>query len=498
MPVQQEILRRRIEANKERIPGPQAGPQEQFLKTKADIAIYGGAAGGGKSWALLLEPLRHIEVKGFGGVIFRRTTVQIRNEGALWDESAKMYPLVGGDPKSSTLWWEFPEKTSISFAGLEYDSSVNDWQGAQIPFIGFDELTHFTAKQFWYMVSRNRSMCGVKPYIRATCNPDADSWVATFISWWIDQNTGFAIPERSGVLRWFIRVNDELIWGDSKEELEAAYPGALAKSVTFIPASLDDNPALNAADPGYRANLMALPRVERERLLRGNWKIRAAAGLLFQRAWCKVVDHAPEDLEEVRGWDLAGTPKTLTNDPDFTAGTKIGRSRSTGRYIVLDHRRKQDTPAKIETFVQNTASDDGISVAVSIAQDPAQAGKSQALAYVKLLEGYSVYTSVESGDKETRFGPFSAQAENGFVDVLRGDWNEIWFDSLEAFPDAAHDDDADSTSRAFNHFLARKKGWAMLELTRRDAEQTKAEQKPEPAKPEAAAGSLEAAKALMT
>src|SRR5690554_534113 len=92
-PAQAEQQRRSIEANKEKIPGPQAGPQEQFLKSKADIAIYGGAAGGGKTWALLLEPLSHIANPGFGGVIFRRTTVQVRNEGGLWDESARMYPL---------------------------------------------------------------------------------------------------------------------------------------------------------------------------------------------------------------------------------------------------------------------------------------------------------------------------------------------------------------------------------------------------------------------
>lgn len=62
-------------------------------------------------------------------------------------------------------------------------------------------------------------MCGVRPYVRATCNPDADSWVAEFISWWIDPETGFAIPERAGVLRWFIRIGDTIIWGDSPEEL---------------------------------------------------------------------------------------------------------------------------------------------------------------------------------------------------------------------------------------------------------------------------------------
>lgn len=156
---------------------PQPGPQERFLASEADIAILGGAAGGGKSFGLLMESLRHIGNMHFGGVIFRRTSPQITNEGALWDEAGKLYPLLGAAPRIGSLQYEFPSGCSISFRHLQHEATVFDWQGAQVPFIGFDELTHFTKKQFFYMLSRNRSTCGVKPYIRATCNPDADSWV---------------------------------------------------------------------------------------------------------------------------------------------------------------------------------------------------------------------------------------------------------------------------------------------------------------------------------
>lgn len=429
---------------------PQSGPQEQFLASSADIAIYGGAAGGGKTWGLLMEPLRHIDNGGFGAVTFRRSTVQVRNEGGLWDESEKLYPVIGGEPKEHVLSWEFPSGATASYAHLEHDKTVLNWQGSQIPLICFDELTHFSAKQFWYMVSRNRSMCGVRPYIRATCNPDADSWVAEFIAWWIDQETGLPITERAGVVRWFIRINDALIWADDPSELEAKHPGIPPKSATFIPAKLTDNAALMAADPGYMANLLALPKVERERLLGGNWKIRAAAGLLFKRSWVRVVDAAPTDLRIVRGWDLAGTPKTEGNDPDWTAGTKIGVSRSTGRYIVLHHVRDRDTPHKVEALIANTASQDGREVEISLPQDPGQAGKAQVATLIRMLASYTARATPETGDKETRFGPFSAQCEAGNVDVLRGPWNEEWFMELEAFPDAAHDDDADSTARAFN------------------------------------------------
>ncbi|WP_322884280.1 phage terminase large subunit [Sinorhizobium medicae] len=440
---------------------PQPGPQTAFLASPADIAIYGGSAGGGKTWALLMEPLRHIANPQFGAVFFRRSTVQVRNEGGLWDESEKLYPAIGASPKEHVLQWSFPSGASVSFAHLEHDKTVLNWQGSQIPLICFDELTHFSAKQFWYMVSRNRSMSGVRPYIRATCNPDADSWVAEFISWWIDQDTGLPIPERAGVLRWFVRIGDAIIWADSPQDLahhtapnedgiDLPIP---PKSVTFVPAKLSDNRALMAADPSYLASLMALPTVERERLLGGNWKIRPAAGLLFRRGWCEVVDAIPAGARWMRGWDLGATPKTESNDPDWTAGTKIGKLPD-GRYIVAHHCRDRLSPSGVERLIKNTAESDGKDVQISLPQDPGQAGKSQVTSLTKLLAGFTVRATPESGDKITRFSPFSAQAEAGNVLVLRAPWNETWFSSLEGFPEAAHDDDADSTSRSFNALLS--------------------------------------------
>jgi predicted phage terminase large subunit-like protein len=437
--------------------GPQPGPQTQFLSSCADIVIYGGGAGGGKTYGLLLEPLRHVSVPGFGAVFFRRTTPQITNEGGLWDESLQLYPLLNAQPKEHELYWKFPGGNAVSFSHLEHDKTVLNWQGSQIPLINFDELTHFTQKQFWYMVSRNRSMCGVRPYIRATCNPDADSWVAELIAWWINQETGYPIPERAGVLRWFVRIGDNIIWADQPQDL-AEYKalnedGVMApippKSLTFIPAKLTDNRALMKADPGYMANLMALPSVERERLLGGNWKIRAAAGLLFQRGWCQVIDAVPAGTYFCRGWDLAATPKTETNDPDWTAGCKIGRTMD-GRFLVAHHTRGRMRPSEVERLLLNTAQQDGFETEIALPQDPAQAGKAQAEHLVRLLAGFNVHVRPISGDKVLRFSPFSAQAEAGNVLVLRGPWNDDWFTALEGFPDAAHDDDADATAEAFN------------------------------------------------
>jgi hypothetical protein len=260
--------------------------------------------------------------------------------------------------------WRWRRGGKIKFAHLQFDSTVYDWQGAQIALICFDELTHFTAHQFFYMVSRNRSACGVRPYIRATCNPDADSWVADFLSWWIDPESGLAIAERAGVLRYYVRVAEKTIWADRPEELMQylPHPKDLPPSiepprpisVTFIPATVFDNPILLRANPDYYAWLLSLPTLERERLLSGNWKIRPAAGMYFKREWCALVDEVPAELDVVRYWDLAATEKTELNDPDWTVGIKLGRDRS-GGYYVLDMVRVRANPGDVERLLRNTA-----------------------------------------------------------------------------------------------------------------------------------------------
>jgi predicted phage terminase large subunit-like protein len=463
----------------------QPGPQTEFLRTAADICIYGGAAGGGKTVGLILEPLRHVgRVANFTAVFFRRTTPQITNPGALWDESQNFYPRVGGTPHLGAREWRWPGAGKIKFSHLQFETTVYDWQGAQITLICFDELTHFTAHQFFYMVSRNRSTCGVRPYIRATCNPDADSWVANFLAWWIDPETGFPIPERAGILRYFIRVAEKIVWADRPDDLmqylprlEDLPPGIDPPSpisVTFIPATVFDNPALTRVNPEYYAWLLSLPLLERERLLAGNWKIRPTAGLYFKKEWCVVVDEVPADLEIVRYWDLAATEKTEFNDPDWTVGIKLGRDKN-GGYWLLDMVRARANPGDVERLLINIAAQDGNRVRIGFGQDPGQAGKSQALHLVRALSGFTVSAASESGDKITRLGPFSAQCRAGNVKILRGAWNEEVFRVLEGFPDLAHDDEVDACSGALEMLNPQMKSWGLYELYRQQAEQLRTE-----------------------
>lgn len=266
---------------------PQSGYQMKALSSGADIVIGGAAAGVGKTFTLLLDPLRDINTTGFGGVIFRRTTTQIRNEGGLWDTSKTIYPGIGAEPKESVLEWHFPKGIKLKFSHLEHEKNIYDWQGAQIPFIAFDELTHFSRKMFFYLLTRNRSVCGVKPYCRATCNPDPESWVFQLIQWWIDSDTGFPIPERDGVLRYMLVDGDNYIWGDTYEEvIEKGWfllegpvtksgidPKEFVKSVTFVSGSIYDNKKLLEVDPAYLGNLMAQDEETKAQLLHGNWKV---------------------------------------------------------------------------------------------------------------------------------------------------------------------------------------------------------------------------------
>lgn len=274
------------ETEEQKIITPQPGFQQKFLSSSADIVIGGSAAGVGKTYALLMEFLRHSELKSWGGVIFRRTNPQIKLEGGLWDTAMGVYPALGATPRESSMEWLFPSGAKLKFSHLEYEKNVLDWQGAQVPFIGFDELTHFTEKMFFYLLSRNRSTSGVKPYVRATCNPDPESWVAKLIEWWIDQETGYPIAERDGAVRFFIRYGETYIWGDSEEEViekagdflknlvekSGLKPEDFIKSITFISGSIYQNQELLKVNPAYLANLLSQDEATRRSLLESNWK----------------------------------------------------------------------------------------------------------------------------------------------------------------------------------------------------------------------------------
>ena len=426
-----------------------------------------------------------------------------------------LLPLIGASPKKTPKpSFIFPSGAKVVFDHLERYSDCLSYQGSQIVFLGFDELTHFEEEVFWYMFSRIRSDSGISGYVRATTNPDPDSWVRQFIDWWIGPD-GLAIPERSGKLRWFIRVNGEVIWGDSRMELlrhqfdgeitavdkthddaselfildendskaqTVVMPGEAGvlyvvtgtkeffqwdgteyrrltapKSVTFILSTLQDNKILMRNDPSYLSNLQSLPLVEQERLLGGNWNIRPAAGMYYPRNKVNLIDAIPDDVVRwVRAWDLAGTEDKKNNNPEdgpaYTAGVLIGK-RKNGKIVIADVVNQRLNASDVRNLVLNTAKADRAAYKsryrIRMNQDPGQAGKDQADQYIKLLSGFSVNIERESGSKEVRAEPLSAQWINGNVEVLNAPWTSGYLAQMDGFPDRKFKDMADASGTGF-------------------------------------------------
>lgn len=445
--------------------------QLDFLTTPADIAIYGGAAGGGKTFSMLCDPLRYIDVPGFGATIFRRTYPDIANEGGMWDESLKLYPALGAIGRRYRMEWEFPSGARVRFGHVQHDHEVERWKGAQIAGLYFDQLEEFSDRVFWYLMSRNRSACGVRPFVRATVNPDPDSWLKQLLAPWVDIDHP-EYPFAAGALRYITRHGDELVWVDADWRDPDGQP---AKSLTFIPATVYDNAALLSRNPEYLASLRSLPYVDRMRLLGDpndptiGWRVRSD-GNMFRRDWLDVVDEPPSydvgyyDLIG-RSWDEAGTePEKGKGSPDYTAGALVARKGD--HWYVLDMVREQVTAAGVDRLIDQCAELDGYRVPIILQQDPGAAGK-RAIAYHEerlRAMGRIVVSDRPSGDKVLRAKEMSAAAEQGRLHLVRrwpapeaeGNWIVPFINEAVAFgPKAVRDDMIDAAS------------WGMLVLAGR-------------------------------
>lgn len=422
--------------------------QAVFLASNAFEALYGGAAGGGKSDALVIGALRHIDKPGHNAIVFRRTFPEL--EGQVIPKSREWYPLCGGRYNAVQHCWHFPTGARIHFGHLQHESDVHRYQGWEFSYIGFDELTHFTEAQYTFLLSRARSSAGIPVRIRAATNPGGvgHEWVMRRWAPWLHPNSEVkAEPSQ--------RLGYRIV--DNREQwLAPGEPSTLSR--VFIPATLADNPHLDHNDPGYRDRLGALDRVTREQLLAGNWLIKPASGAYFKRVYFKFTDVAPAKVvQRIRRWDLAATPPSETNrDPDWTVGVKMARLLD-GTFLVEDVIRVRESPGAIKRLVRATAELDGHDVHVSIPQDPGQAGVAQRQDFAVLLAGYVFRSERETGDKETRAKPFSAQAEAGNVALLVGRWNQKFLEELEAFPDeGVHDDQVDAASGALSELCGSK------------------------------------------
>jgi predicted phage terminase large subunit-like protein len=414
---------------------PNAGPQTRFLSLTCFEALYGGAAGGGKSDALLVDAIRYVG-RGYGaayqGLLLRRTFPEL--EGNLVRRSQQLYRMLGGWYNETKKLWTFPNGERVMFGSVEHEKDVHRYQGSEFQFVGFDELTSFEESQYLYLISRLRSAKGVPCRLRAATNPGntGHEWVMGRWSAWLDP-ASTVVADPGDVLH-FVKQRD------GEHVVPKGTVGALGR--TFVPAKIDDNPKLAENDPDYVRRLDELDPVTREQLRNGNWLIKPAKGLYFKRAWIQEIFDAPpvDVMARVRYWDLAA-------GGDYASGTLYSKLRD-GRYCVENISRIRGTPGEVRAFVKSVAATDGEPVTIYIEQDPGQAGKDQIHTYVVDMPDRRVLGRAKRVDKITAFGPFSAQCQAGNVVFVRGAWNVLAFEEFEAFPEGAHDDQCDSTSGA--------------------------------------------------
>ena len=223
------------------------GPQTEFLAAGELDVLYGGAAGGGKSYAMLVDPLRYCHKPVHRALILRRSMPELRE---LIDKSRELYPKAfpGCKFREVEKLWNFPSGAKIEFGFLERDADVYRYQGQAYSWIGFDEITHLPTEFGWnYLASRLRTTdSSIVPYLRCTANPGGVG------AHWVKK-----------------RYVDPY-------EPNKAFEGSDGLTRKFIPARLDDNPYL-AEDGRYEQMLKALPAVQRKQLLEGNWDITEGA-----------------------------------------------------------------------------------------------------------------------------------------------------------------------------------------------------------------------------
>lgn len=412
-----DLLDRTILANPY-IPHAPTEPQAAFLTLPQREALYGGAAGGGKSDALLMAALQYVHIPDYTALLLRRSFPDLAMPGAIMDRAKDW--LGGTDARwnEQRKTWRFPSGATLTFGYLQDERDKYRYQGAEFQFVGFDELTQFLASPYRYLFSRLRKLKGANVPIRmrGATNPGGigHEWV----------------------LQRFIEEGE-------------------LRGRPFVPAKLTDNPYLDAEE--YVQSLSELSPTERAQLLNGDWFARPE-GSKFRREWFEIIerDAVPAQLRRVRYWDLAATEPAPGKDPDYTAGALVGEA--SGIYYILDLTRDRLTPGGVEALICQTATLDGIGVDVHLEQEPGSSGVAVIDRYRRVvLRGFPAYADRVTGSKEVRANPFSAAAQAGNVKLVRGPWINDFLEEAVAFPGGPHDDQIDAVSGAVQK-LARPRG----------------------------------------
>lgn len=227
--------------------------QIEFLSRPEYECLYGGAAGGGKSDALLVEALRQVNIPHYTALILRKTVPQLSE---LIDRSRQLYSAAFPEASYHTTdrCWRFPSGAKIYFGSMQYTKDRINYQGKRYDFIAFDELTHFTWEEYSYMFSRNRpSGAGTRVYIRATTNPGGVG------HGWVKDRFITAAPPMTPIAE-----EHKIITPDGT-------PVTMTRHRIFIPSTVFDNQILLKNNPEYLATLAMLPEADKNALLYGSW-----------------------------------------------------------------------------------------------------------------------------------------------------------------------------------------------------------------------------------
>lgn len=390
------------------IPHQPSFKQYRFLMIPDKEAFYGGAAGGGKSDALLMGAIMFCHLRDYNAILIRKTLQDLSLSSGLIPRSMQWL-------KGKAHWdcqshvWKFPSGATITFGYLDGVDDHFRYQSTEFQYIGFDELTHIPENQFLYLFSRLRR-----------------------------QVSQFHIP-----LRMRGAGNPE---GRYVQYVKRRYVDAETAEAPFVPAIIEDNPGLDKES--YLDSLSYLNPIIRERLQNGNWEI-PNQGLMFQRKWFDTVADFPKSGRMVRYWDKAATAPAPGKDPDWTVGVLM--TKKDGVFYIIDVERFQGTPQTNERIIRETAKRDGLRVEIFMEQEPGSSGKSDVDHYDRhILVGYRFRGGVRNtGSKDVRAGPLSSATERGNVKLVKGSWNKIFLDEVELFPIGAHDDQVDAASGAF-------------------------------------------------
>jgi predicted phage terminase large subunit-like protein len=439
--------------------GPSSETHRKFLNCKSDYIIFGGGAGCGKSHQALLLVLKYKDDSNFRAVFIRETSTQLSQAGGLYQEAVSMWKQFGAVFKTHPqMTATFPSGAQVQFKVCGADRDITNYDGGQYSLVVFDEAQNHTQVQVRYLESRIRSKARGPHQLIATCNPRYESHLMPFVDAYLDQTTGIPLPEMSGVERYYASYEGVLVFGASREELEALYPGVQCQSYTYIAATIKDNPIMNKINPGYVKRLENLKRVERERLLLGSWFAKESNAGFFKRDWVEEIDDIPANvLNRVRGMDLAGSlPSEAYPDPDWTASVMM--SKTADGFYVVEHgeRYRKLINGVLENIVETDKKDKSLGYYPSVytPTDPGAHGKAANIYFTKYLIEAGVDARSEASNttgKLSKMQPFLALAEAGLVKVVKGDWNEAWYNELEDFQDGNRkqkDDFWDATGSA--------------------------------------------------